>query len=359
MRFWHAFVVVCTFCIAALTVNVVAATPQTVVALLPMTGLHAKAGQEIRKGLSQTLKHARLVVIDRNHFDSLESAWQAVLQESPSLVVGPLIQADVQWLSKQSLIPFPVITLNQVETSHPQLWQLSVSPEMLAYQMTNVLEDQGVERVLLLLHPSLQTDRLWKAFVEKSSIEIVDAITFDGLKHIPNATEALLHSYSGRQRIAHIKRILPELTVAYPWLRQDADAVLVVSPLAEALDVSYLVDYLWGQDLGLYWLDSGQASVAEFVSSTVNWGRMRTILPGYLVSAMQRETNDSADMNFFRALGKDAGRLSMFRLTASKGVFPQEGIQGDMGNFTIDVQQRIVVTLKNVWLGDGLVEIIE
>lgn len=352
----------CLAGIAVLSLGIGTLHAQTVVTLLPMTGPQAVAGKEIAKAVQNQLgiQH-KLVFVDRYKYDSFALAWQAVMKQSPDLVIGPVAMEDVAdlMLSEPTV---PVIALNRVAESHAKVWQIGLSLEYTAIQLAELLREQGNEKVLLLIHDSATAERSWKAFLEAWQGELVDVVSFSKLHDIKQSNRRLLHALSGIQRVIDLRKVLEQKVEALPWVRQDAEVLLMVSPLHEAIELSFRTDHLWDQELSIYWLDSGSQPINEFVSTSVNWGRMNTLMPPYLIQAMQRNRDVQPEQNFFRALGHDSALLTNLvfedkvnRLTDVEG----DDVVGWLGKLSLQSGGKIGIELSQVRLGGGNVEAME
>jgi outer membrane PBP1 activator LpoA protein len=321
---------------------------ERIVLLLPQsTPEQVAASNAIAAGVKEILA-VPVMLVDRGLYADFARAWRAVLQLRPTAVVGPLHEDDVAALV--GLDPkFPVLALNQTAKSHANIWQLSMRTELPVYQLALHLADKGVEKIVILSHQDAVSERLYQALLDVASAEMVDGVVYRQQNELAAATSLLLHSAKGRARVQALMTLLAQPLQGYPWVRQDADALVLVAPLADALTLSYQVDYLWGQALSLYWLDSGTNMLSDYVRSTSNWGRMKTFMPAYQLSAMQRRSTDSS---FFRALGQDAGRLLQLRL--GRDVWDDGSIiEGSLGELSMGDDNHIRVKLPLIWLGDG------
>lgn len=322
-----------------------------VVALLPLSGEQAAAGREVLKGMRAGLAGQRVVAVDRNLYPTLGAAWKAVMAHQPSLVVGPLAAEDVSLLPGLSPA-VPVIALNRVGSEPAGLiWHLDLSVQAEVQQMVGQLLHKGVERLLVLMDVSVHAQRRWLLFKSLWPQSVVDVVRYEQSRELPSAISVLMHSPSSRTRLTRLREVLPELTAIRPWVRQDADAVLLLTPLADALELSHRVDYLWGQDYSLLWLDSGQSGVEEYVRSLPNWGRMQTMMPTYLMLAMQERPMQLS--NFFHALGQDVARLVQVRLASGDVWDDGAWLEGSLGAIRVSRSGRIQVSYPLVWLADG------
>ncbi len=321
---------------------------ERIVLLLPQTTAEqAAASNAIVSGVQEILGN-QVTLVDRGLYADFSAAWRAVSHLRPSAVIGPLHEQDVAALV--ALAPkIPVLALNQTLKSHANVWQLSVRTELPVYQLALHLADKGVEKIVILSHQDAVCERLYQALLDVGSAEMIDWVTYHRQNELAAATSVLLHLTKGRARVQSLATLLARPLQGYPWVRQDADALVMVAPLADALTLSYQVDYLWGQALSLYWIDSGTNILSDYVRSTSNWGRMKTFMPAYQLSAMQRRSTDSS---FFRALGQDAGRLLQLRL--GRNVWDDGSIlEGSLGELSMGEDNHIQIKLPLVWLGDG------
>lgn len=328
----------------------VLAEVRVVLLLSQATQEQAAASNAIARGVKESLS-AKVIVVDRDAYADMYTAWQAVMRLRPDAVVGPLHESDVAALVR--LAPtIPVLALNQTAQSHANVWQLSMRTELPVYQLALHLVDKGVEKVLVLTHQDGLSDRLYHALLEVGSVQLSDWVSYREQSELPAATSLLLHSAKGRARVQNIGNLLAQPITAFPWVRQDADAVILFAPLADALVLSYQVDYLWGQDLSLYWIDSGSNLLSDYVRSAANWGRMKTFMPWYQLAAMR---HTPVSDGFFQALGQDAGHLLQLRL--ARDVWDDGSVlDGSLGELSMGQDNRITIKLPLSWLGDGQVD---
>jgi hypothetical protein len=325
---------------------------QPVVLLLPQDR-YPQATDQLMQGVRDVLS-SPIQLVNVDDYPTLAKAWQAVQLAKPMAVIGPLEREQVEQLSVLAR-GIPVIALNQSIRSYANVWQLALRQEQTLYQLVSHWAARGVESVAVITHQGEKAKKLLATLTEVWPVPLVEVIAYNNRDQVLAASRVLLHSQSGRMRIDRLGQLLQQSLQSVPWVRQDIDAVVVLAPLEDALSLSYHIDYLRGQDLNLYWLDTGIDGLPAYVRSGPNWGRMKTYMPRYQLKAMQRVENN---VDFFRALGRDAARVLQLRLGLGQweaGVV----IEGDLGDLTMGDEQRIQIQLPMVWLGEGLVDFIE
>lgn len=313
-----------------------------------------EASQQLLQGAEDRLGKASVRLVNIDAYPSILQAWRAVQQLKPDGVIGPLDKDNVAMLA--SLQPkVPVIALNQGGSITANIWQLSFPAENPVYALATTLAKKGIDHVAVLVHRSDRTDRLYQAFIDVWSLPLVDKLAYQESKHVRQASQMLLHTKNAQQRIQQISGLLQSSVTAVPWVRQDLEALVVFAPLEDALTLSYQIDYLWGQDIALYWIDTGSDALSAYIKTRTNWGRMQTWMPNYQVAAMQ---SGVSNLSFFRAIGQDAAQLMQLRL--AQGVWPENAlIEGNLGQYHLENQSYLQVTLPLVWLGDGQVDRVE
>ena len=343
-----------TFFLLCMVSNIVLAG-ERIVLLLPQTSDEQLiANKAIAKGMREVLG-AQVMMVNRDAYSDMEETWRAVMRLHPNAVVGPLYEVDVASLAR--LDPkIPVLALNQSPEYHKNIWQLSMPTELPVDQLVLYFAEKEIEKILVLTHQNAMSDRLYKKMLAIFSGNILDSVSYSTMNELAAATRVLLHSTKGRSRLQTITTLLEGESIhGYPWARQDADAIVVIAPLADALNLSYQIDYLWGQSLSLYWIDSGSNALPDYVRSASNWGRMKTFMPQYQLVAMQQNTIETS---FFEALGRDAGRLLQLRL--GREVWDDGSIlEGSLGELSMGDKNGINIKLPLVWLGDGQVDLVE
>lgn len=296
-----------------------------------------------------------LKVVRLDDFAHFQAAWQATLALSPKLVISPLHKSDVQQLIQLSP-KIPVIALNQTALLHPKVWQFTVNAEQSVYQLALHLADKSMTDLLLLGVNSPHANRLVNSFLSVQDASIKERLVYQNSDQLLAALYAITGYHKSRRRIEQVETLLQEPLTAMPWLRQDVEALVLFAPLADALEVSHQVDYAWGQSFSLYWVDTGVNPTRDYVRSTPNWGRMKSFMPYYQIEAMQQQRPKTD--NFFTALGEDAMRLAVMRLSNSS-TNKELLLKGSTGDLTLDAEQRIQVRWPLVWLGDGQVDLVD
>lgn len=124
-----------------------------VLVILPERGGMAVAAQSVRDGLlaayyDRTVRPALRFV----HDDDQQPIAQLVAQSiSPQtqLVIGPLARERVEALIA-SAPQLPVLALNQVDASHPNVWEFALAPEEDVSRLMTLMRADGVREILLL-----------------------------------------------------------------------------------------------------------------------------------------------------------------------------------------------------------------
>lgn len=124
-----------------------------VLVILPERGGMAVAAQSVRDGLlaayyDRTVRPALRFV----HDDDQQPIAQLVAQSiSPQtqLVIGPLARDRVEALIA-SAPQLPVLALNQVDASHPNVWEFALAPEEDVSRLIALMRADGVREILLL-----------------------------------------------------------------------------------------------------------------------------------------------------------------------------------------------------------------
>ena len=298
----------------------------------------------------QTLKVVRL-----DDFAHFQAAWRATVQLNPKIVIGPLHKGDVQQLIQASP-KVPVIALNQSSLAHPQVWQFASTAEQPVYQLAMHLAEKSITELLMLAVNSSHANRLSHSFLSVQDARIKERLMYQDSEQLLAALYAITGYHKSRRRITQLEKLLQEPLVSMPWLRQDVEALVLFAPLADALEASHHVDYAWGQSFSLYWVDTGANATSDYVRSTPNWGRMKSFMPFYQIEAMQQQR--AKQEGFFTALGEDAMRLALMRLSHPHALL-KTPFKGATGYLMLDDEQRIQARLPLVWLGDGQVEIVD
>lgn len=140
--------------LVALTLSCVMGTAAhaDVLVILPETGSLARAGLSIQQGLlsayqaSGAKSDIKFVNSDQQ---SMKQIWQKHVTKKTTLVIGPLARKDVEAVI-QLKPKIPVLALNEVNTSHPNVWQYSLSKQADAKALFKVLKQDQLTELLVL-----------------------------------------------------------------------------------------------------------------------------------------------------------------------------------------------------------------
>lgn len=327
--------------------NIASSAQPIVVLLSPDELVSQQVNEQLLIGVRREMPTTQpYFVIAMDDFADLKTAWQAVLQLNPQLVIGPLHKQNIEQLV--ALDPtVPVVALNRVAAQHPLIWQIDVAAIHPLAQLKTHLLDNDIHNLLLLSHYS---DKANDAYQQLSSDDPahfhIESIIYQRKDELLAALYALTEYTSNRQRVEGLQQLVVTPFVTRHWFRQDADAMVLLMPLADALEVVNQLRYIGHEDLPVFWLDTAAAPLSQFVRARHQWPWLYTLLPQFYVTAMQ--SNNAVDDNWFTALGEDSIKLALQleRLNAAHDV----SIEGSLGKLSLHQNHIIRIDLPLVEL---------
>ncbi len=223
--------------------------PASIALLLPLNGKLANAASAVRDGLLAAYydtpapgMQSRLRIYDSGDLpETALASYQQAVADGAEFVIGPLHKETVDAVLGQALLPVPVLALNQVETSLPDItgrFQFGLAPEDEAREAARHAWSEGYTRSIALLPDTEWGERVYTAFAtEWQSLGGVILETrhyepdkADHSKVISDVLNLDNSKARHRQLSAHLGRQLD----FEPRRRQDVDMVFLVASPAQA-----------------------------------------------------------------------------------------------------------------------------
>lgn len=123
-----------------------------VLVILPETGSLARAGLSIQQGLLSAYQASGAktdIKFVNSDQQSMKKIWQTHVTKKTTLVIGPLARKDVEAMI-QLKPKIPVLALNEVNGSHANVWQYSLSKQADAKALTQVIKKDQLAELLVL-----------------------------------------------------------------------------------------------------------------------------------------------------------------------------------------------------------------
>lgn len=148
------------FCFALL--GMVFQAQAEVLVILPESGPMARAGNSIKLGIvsaheaSKANIPLKFVNTDQKN---IKDVLKQNVSKTTNMIIGPLARTEVESLI-QTNPKIPVLSLNQVNDKHPNVWQYSLSKDQDTSTLFNVLKKDGIKRILIMREPGTENDSL-------------------------------------------------------------------------------------------------------------------------------------------------------------------------------------------------------
>lgn len=153
-----------------------------VLVILPESGPMARAGNSIKLGIvsaqqtSNSQIPLKFVNSDRK---TIKDVLRTNVNRNTKMIIGPLARTDVERLIQENP-KRPVLALNEVELSHPNVWQYSLSKDADANALVKVLDQDKIKNVYVIREQGTEAETL--SFVNSlykkysSHVSIVDQV---------------------------------------------------------------------------------------------------------------------------------------------------------------------------------------
>jgi len=151
------------------------AFPRQIALLLPLSGQNGSAGSAVQNGFfgayysaagglggAQTIR-----VYDVVATGGAQAAYQQAVSDGAEFVVGPLLRGSVNDIATETLLPVPVLTLNNVRNgafAPPGMYQFALSPEDEAISAAQRVVADGKTRAVALVPDNDWGRRLLTSF---------------------------------------------------------------------------------------------------------------------------------------------------------------------------------------------------
>lgn len=296
--------------------------PQHIALLLPQTGPLAAPALEIRNGFihaqfreSHVNEKMRITVFDTEE-KPIQDVVSEAIEEGVDTIVGPLDKERLRELTELRNLEVPVVALNRVDLTNrnTNLYQLGLDVEDDAVAISQLLNAQGMNRVILMQGATSWATRAAMTFINAAGpeIEIVGEVVLSNLGEITEAVSDVLHVTNSNERFDAIKQISLNEIEFVARRRQDVDGIVAFLGKAEFEILSAALEYHFAADVKLF---VTAPSIRELLNSVNrNEGIHFTISPVFteqssLFDEIKKATNLSADAISLHALGCDAYRI--------------------------------------------------
>ena len=243
--------------------------PRQVALLLPLSGRYAENGKAIQNGfLGAYLATAgqlddRQVVrmYDVNAEGGASAAYQNAVADGAEFVVGPLLRSNVSELANDSLVPVPVLTLNNLPDdvlSPPGLFQFALSPEDEAMSVAaRAIDVDGHTRAVALVPNNAWGRRVLESFT--TEFEGLGGTLLDyrlypvGKQDFSTEIETLMGLSGSVQRYRRMRANIGSYALQFdPRRRQDAEFVFLAADVGHGRLLKSQLKFHYSGDLPVY-----------------------------------------------------------------------------------------------------------
>lgn len=334
-------------------------TPQNIALVLPLSGKHQKTANAIKSGFlsahysKQENKAVNISIIDSDKYSHVREIYSELQDKSIDFVVGPLIKADVEYLSKTS-IKIPTLALNTLNSSRhsKNLIQFGLPAENEATAVADKASDDGHKKAIIIVPNNEWGKRLNKAFSKRFKQRGGSIVATHKLSpkqsELSSGIKSVLGVTASESRARELRRIGLKFNFK-PRRRQDADLAFLATHPNLARQIKPLFNFYYAEKIPIYAsssIFSGDKSDARdhdlngVIFCDMPWMLDKTIakrtLHKQIVKLWPEDHHHNARLYAF---GIDAYRIAnnIERLT----LLPEFGVSGMTGILTLNHNNQI------------------
>ena len=242
--------------------------PAQVALLLPLTGNNAAAGKAIQNGFfgayfsaaAELGNEQRIRIYDVAGSGGAGGAYARAVEDGAEFVVGPLLQRNVARLAGESLLPVPVLALNNVPdnvVAPPGFYQFALSPEDEAAAAARRAITDGIERAVTLYPDNAWGRRVVGSF--STEFESAGGVLLDHRSYEPTAQDfsveiqGLMALSQSVQRYRRLRANIGGVPLQFdPRRRQDVQMVFLAADAKAGRLIKSQLKFHYAGDLPVY-----------------------------------------------------------------------------------------------------------
>lgn len=241
--------------------------PRQIALLLPLSGGNAAAGEAIRNGFLGAyfsaasglgdLQQIRVYDVDRS--GGAIGAYETAVRDGAEFVVGPLQRRNVEQLADESLLPVPVLALNNLPdttTAPPGFYQFALAPEDEARAVATRAFNDGMLRAVALIPDNDWGRRVLSSFAgefEAAGGQLLDYQSYDAaMQDFSFEIQNLMALSQSVQRYQRLRANIGGPLQFDPRRRQDVDFVFLAADAKSGRLIKSQLEFHYAGDLPVY-----------------------------------------------------------------------------------------------------------
>lgn len=243
------------------------AYPRQIALLLPLSGDNATLGEAIRNGFLGAYFTAAAGLYNTQQirmYDVSESggtiaAYESAVRDGAEFVVGPLERRNVSALAALSLLPVPVLALNNLPdelAAPPGFYQFALAPEDEARDAALRAIDDGLTRGVALVPNTDWGRRLLTSFsneFQAAGGQLLDYQTYDpAVQDFSFEIQDLMALSDSVQRYRRLRANIGGPLQFDPRRRQDVDFVFLAADAKAGRLIKSQLEFHYSGDLPVY-----------------------------------------------------------------------------------------------------------
>jgi hypothetical protein len=351
--------------------------PASVALLLPLDGKLAGAASAVRDGVLAAYYDApvsgtqpQLRIYDSGDLpESAVASYQLAVADGAEFVIGPLRKEAVEAVLTQPLLPVPVLALNQIETTLPDItgrFQFGLAPEDEAREAARRAWREGYTRGIALLPDTEWGERVYTAFAQEW--EALGGVILENRRYDSTRADhseiisAVLNLDNSKARHRQLSAHLGRQLDFEPRRREDVDFVFLVASPAQARLIRPQLRFFRATTVPVYATSRVYGGTPNAATDSDMDGITFCDMPWVLDSGsnwkhLQQGINEYWGANATRyarlyALGIDAWRIVPYLGGLGGSMFG--AYHGVTGNLSLDSQGIINRTLRCARFSNGL-----
>ena len=345
--------------------TLVSQQPHKIALLLPLQGRLAEAGEAVSDGFFAAYYHSlggKQQAPSVRQYDTSKgatAAYQQAVADGSDLVIGPLDKEDVNQISRLSVLPVPLLSLNYLSTNDtqpnaqpaqviPGFYQFGLAVEDEARQAARQGIQNGLKRALIVTTTQEWSERIAQAFNDewlKLGGTIIGKSMFTTQDQFSGAIRNALSLDDSQARMILLQQQLSTKFEFTPRRRTDVDMIFMAVTPSQGRQIKPTFAFYYANNIPTYATSNIYSGDVDAANNEDLNGVIFNTLPWMFDDnnpekiAIMQNTKSSAVYSRLHALGADAFHLYP-RLSQLKQA-PQMRIYGATGSLHLLADGRI------------------
>lgn len=227
--------------------------------LLPHKGPFANAAKAVQQGFMSGVflqQPKPEIIIYDTYQKNINHVVSQAINQGADFIVGPLSKSNVNKLLNSYNQAVPILALNQATNKayHPLILQLALTPESEADSITKRLMQDKHKNIAIVSANNASSIRLVEKLKDNWSKPRQNKVVAELSTNKVQAKQIkqLLQIDTSEKRILQVKELTKEYLRAHPKVRQDIDAIVLITDFEQTKAIRPLLSFYYASNLPIY-----------------------------------------------------------------------------------------------------------